>query len=144
LCGLDALGTTRGTAIADIASGLPSDAYGRGAIAPILPNEPTVFFLSGLQNICEDVAEQVVDASPGQGALGVQRWSSAQPEAAIRDFVSGVMGLSSADPRAAPAQALLEEHFSASLREPGITATQALRSTFVVACLSPSSVSIGL
>jgi hypothetical protein len=30
--------------IAEIVSGLPSDGYGRGSIAPVLPNDPTLFY----------------------------------------------------------------------------------------------------
>jgi hypothetical protein len=144
-CGLDALGKKpMGTTIADIVSGLPSDAYGRGAEAPILPNQPTVFFLAGMQNICEILAAEIIDAPADSQGAEVQRWSSTNPDAAIGDFVHGVMALAPSDARAAPAEALLKSHFTSALKEPGITATDALRSTFVVACLSPSTVSIGL
>ncbi|MDP9148458.1 MAG: hypothetical protein M3O36_00740 [Myxococcota bacterium] len=142
-CGLDALGK-RGatTTIPEIVSGLPSDAYGRGAVAPLLPNRPTLFFRAGIENICEAVAAQVVDAAAAPA--GVKQWSSAQPDAALSDFVSTVMALTPSDPRAAPLQALLKSHFTAALQTAGVTATEALRSTFVVACLAPSTVSIGL
>jgi hypothetical protein len=125
-----------------IASGLPSDAYGRGAVDPILPNEPTLFFRAGLENICESVAEAVVDAA--SAPAGARQWSSVDPDAAIHDFVSIVMALAPSDPRSAAALDLLTSHFAAALEEPGIGATDALRSTFVVACLAPSAVSIGL
>jgi hypothetical protein len=145
VCGLDVLGNgSQPSAIRDIVSGLPSDAYGRGAVAPILPNEPTVFYLAGLQNICEGVAAQVIDAPAGSQPPEVKQWSSADPDAAIREFVSGVMALAPSDERAASAEALLKSHFDDALLQPGITATDALRSTFVVACLSPSSISVGL
>jgi hypothetical protein len=39
---------------------------------------------------------------------------------------------------------LLKSHFTSATKQAGINATQALRSTFVVACLAPSTVSIGL
>jgi hypothetical protein len=145
VCGLDALGAASSTdpVVPDIVLGLPSDGYGRGAPVPILPNDPTVFYLAGLQNICESVAARVIDAAPGSPPE-IRRWSSAQPDDAIRDFVSEVMALTPRDPRAAPAQELLRSHFASALKEPGITASDALRSTFVVACLSPSAVSIGL
>jgi hypothetical protein len=143
VCGLDALGKrAMATTIPEIVSGLPSDAYGRGAVAPVLPNQPTLFFRAGTENICEAIAAQVVD--PTSAPAGVTQWSSAQPDAAIADFVSTMMALTPSDARSAPLQALLKEHFSAALQQPGITATQALRSTFVVACLAPSAVSVGL
>jgi hypothetical protein len=75
---------------------------------------------------------------------GVKQWSSSQPDAAIADFVSLVMALTPSDPRSAPAQALLEAHFTAAKGQPGVTATQALQSTFVTACLAPSATAIGM
>jgi hypothetical protein len=54
------------------------------------------------------------------------------------------MGLVPSDPRAAQATELLKEHYTSALAETGTAPADALRSTFVVACLSPSAVSIGL
>jgi hypothetical protein len=130
--------------IPEIVSGLPSDAYGRGSVAPVLPNDPTLFFRSGSENICEAVAAQVIDAAPGSEPAGVKQWSSAQSDAAIADFVGTVMAITPSDPRYAPAQQLLKSHFTSATQQAGITATDALRSTFVVACLSPSATGIGL
>ncbi len=144
-CGLGTLGQMSSPAtIPVIVSGLPSDAYGRGAVAPILPNAPTIFSRAGIENICENVAAQVIDAAPGSQPAGVKQWSSAQPDAAIGEFVSSVMALVPSDPRFAPAVALLKAHFSSAVKQPGVTPTEALQSTFVVACLAPSAVSIGL
>jgi hypothetical protein len=143
ICGLDATTNAQAlTTIPEIVSGLPSDGYGRGAIAPVLPNEPTLFFRAGTENICEAAAMLVIDPVKA-AAPTVKQWSSTNPTAAISDFVSSVMGLTTSDPRAAPASALLTSHFTSSVQG-GATATDALRSTFVAACLSPSAVSIGL
>ena len=141
-CGLDALGQRSVGAVPDIVSGLPSDAYGRGAVAPILPNEPTLFFAAGIRNICESVAAEVIDAPEGQRPR--KSWSSTEPDAAIADFVSDVMALAPSDSRAGQARGLLKSHFASALKQPGVSATDALRSTFVVACQAPSAVSIGL
>jgi hypothetical protein len=73
----------------------------------------------------------------------VKQWSSAQADAAIADFVQIVMALVPSDPRSAPSTALLKSHF-AQAQTQGASPTDALRSTFVVACLAPSAVSIGL
>jgi hypothetical protein len=144
-CALDALTKKPQVAtIPEIVSGLPSDAYGRGAVAPILPNDPTLFFRAGTENICEAVAAQVVDAPAGSEPAGVKQWSSAQPDAAIADFLGVVMALTPSDPRYTPAQQLLTSHFTSASQQTGITPTEALRSTFVVACLSPSATGIGL
>ena len=139
----DAIGADSAATIPAIVSGLPSDAYGRGAVAPILPNEPTLFFRAGIENICESLATDVVDPVSVAPSTA-KRWSSANADAAIDAFVHEVMALPSSDPRAAPAVALLKAHFASALEQPGMTATDALRSTFIVACSAPSTISIGL
>lgn len=141
-CGLSAENrlATSGAA-PQIGSGLPADGYGRGVAAPILPSEPSLFFRAGVENLCESVATQVIDPAPG---TGFARWTSDDPDSAISDFTSLVMGLTASDPRAEPARALLASHFQNATSMNGIGASDALRSTFVVACLSPSVVSIGL
>jgi hypothetical protein len=137
--------TTAPTTTQLIAAGLPSDAYGRGATLPLLPNEPTLFFRAGVENICENVAAEVIDPMPRSGSnAGERRWSSARPTEAIADFVSILMGLPPSDPRAEPSRTLLTSHYQSALARPGVSPTQALRSTFVVACVAPSTVSIGL
>jgi hypothetical protein len=146
-CALDALGAAAvagaTTATAEIVSGFPSDGYGRGAVAPILPNQPTLFFRAGVENLCEGLAAQVVDAPAGSAPAGAKQWSSAQPDAAIADFVRDVMGLPASDPRAGPSEDALKAHFASATKQ-GAAATEALQSTFVVACVAPSVVSVGL
>ena len=142
VCGLDAI--TKVTAqqtIPEIVSGLPSDGYGRGAVAPVLPNQPSLFFRAGTENICEAVASLVIDAAKPQP--NVKAWSSAHASDAIAEFVSLVMALPPSDPRAAQAQTILTSHFTSATTQ-GASASDALKSTFVVACLAPSSVAIGL
>jgi len=144
VCGLDLLSKkTMTTTIPEIVSGLPSDAYGRGAPVPILPTQPTLFYRAATENMCEAIAAQVIDAG-SKAPQGVEQWSSSQPDPAIADFVSIVMGLTPSDPRSGPATALLESHFHSAMQQSGITPTEALQSTFVVACLAPSAVSIGM
>jgi hypothetical protein len=137
-------GTASTQTIPEIVSGLPSDGYGRGAVAPVLPNQPTLFFRAATENICEAVAQMVVDVPASKQQPGVKQWSSAQSDAAIADFVSLVMGLTASDPRTAQATTLLQQHFTSAKAQSGITPTQALQSTFITACLAPSAVSIGM
>jgi len=54
-----------------------------------------------------------------------------------------VMALVPSDPRAAGAAELLKGHFTAAVQQ-GATASNALKSTFVTACLAPSAISVGL
>ena len=53
------------------------------------------------------------------------------------------MGLSSADERAAAITTVLQGHYTAALGA-GATPTQALGSTFTLACTSPLATAIGL
>lgn len=144
VCGLQATSAAQARAIVpSIAAGLPSDGYGRGSTAPVLPNQPTLFYRAGLENICAAVAAQTIDVPSAKQLANVTQWSSKNPDAAIADFVNIVMALPPSDARAEPATTLLRAHFDKASAS-GATAANALKSTFVVACLAPSSVSIGL
>jgi hypothetical protein len=136
VCGLDVTNTRTQTPIQEIAGGLPSDGYGRGSPIPVLPNQPTLFYRAGVENICEVVASQVIDG-------GTNKWTSTQPDAAIADFVSTMLGFTTSDPRAAQATTLLKSHFTQAVAS-GQSASNALKSTFIVSCLSPSFVGIGM
>jgi hypothetical protein len=144
VCGLDAQNKTPlKSSVPAIVAGLPSDGYGRGATAPVLPNLPTLFYRAGTENICEAAAALVIDVPTAKQLANVKQWSSTQPDAAIADFTQLLMALTPSDPRSAPAQVLLKSHFTAALQAKA-SASDALKSTFVAACLAPSAVSIGL
>lgn len=146
VCGLSATTTKQysNTIIPQVAGGLPSDGYGRGSVAPVLPNQPTLFFRAGTENICETLAQQTIDVPTKMQQSGVKTWSSSQADSAITDFVGIVMGLVPSDPRYAQAQTILTTHFNQAKSQSGVTPTAALQSTFVAACLAPSAVSIGM
>ncbi len=77
VCGLDALGdASGGPKIPAIVSGLPSDAYGRGALEPILPNQPTLFFVAGLENICDRRPTRRPARSDGRAANPTRRFAT--------------------------------------------------------------------
>ncbi len=143
VCALLPTTTPVSTTIAQIAGGLPSDGYGRGAVAPVLPNLPTLFYRSGTENACEALAQLVIDP-PANQTIAKVTWASASATAAIADFVQTIMGLVPSDPRSAQATAILMSHYQSALGDAGATATAALRSTFTAACLAPSAVSIGM
>lgn len=144
ICQLDATSQTGPkSVISQIVSGMPSDGYGRGGVIPVLPNEPTLFYRGGLENICAQVAVQVIDAKPNPKQPGAKAWASTQAATAIPEFVALVMGLTTSDERTAPSTAALAAHFEAA-KTSGATPTDALRSTFVAACLSPSFIGIGM
>ncbi|HEY1960298.1 MAG TPA: DUF1585 domain-containing protein [Polyangiaceae bacterium] len=145
VCGLDLTKPAR-VGIPIIAAGLPSDGYGRGAPVPVLPTQPTMFLRAGAENICELVAQTLVDnPKPPDGAKTYSSASDTDVDAAVADFVSNLMALESSDPRASQAAAILKSHYQAALgdSQSPATPTEALESTFTVACLSPSVLGIG-
>src|SRR5262249_5560600 len=72
VCGLDAVTKKALQAtVPQIVSGLPSDGYGRGSTAPVLPNQPTLFYRAGTENICETVAANVIDVAAAKQTAGV-------------------------------------------------------------------------
>jgi hypothetical protein len=152
VCGLTLLrGKRSGVGqVPAIAAGLPSDGYGRGATEPILPNTPTLFYRSGLENICAQLSSQVVDPAADAGIpTTARRWASSQPSAALDDFVTLLVGLPPGDPRWRAVRALLQDHFTQAQVKPtdggvAINASTALRSVFVTACLAPTLIGIGL
>jgi hypothetical protein len=120
-----------------IAGDMPADGYSRGAEAPVLANDPTLFFRAGIENLCRLVAAQVVDAP------GVSKYSSAKPDVAIADFVANVADLAPSDPHAADVAAVLHDHYTAGIAQK-MSPTAALQSTFVLACMSPSAIGMGM
>ena len=100
----------------------------------MLANDPNLFFRTGLENICASLAGQLVDAGVAT------RWSSTNPDPAISDFVHGLMGIEKA--RDATPLGILQDHFQAA-KVAGSSASDALKSTFLLACLSPSVAGIG-
>jgi hypothetical protein len=89
--------------------------------------------------LCENIATQVVDVLGATDSL----YKSAAFAAAIDDMVGRVMGVPASDPRHAEAVTTLTAHYNAVLAAKN-TATNSLRSTFALACESPTSLSFGL
>jgi hypothetical protein len=148
-CGISGLPGLTGAqnAVAVLVRGLPSDGYTRGAETPILPTDTSLFFRSGTENICRRIADQMVDVAAAPTATPprlASKYQSTAYEAAIADFVTGLMGLPDGDPRAADAKQILTEHYQEALKVTGIKAKDALKSTFVLACTAPSTISVGL
>jgi hypothetical protein len=125
-----------------IASGLPSDGYGRGGTEPILPNTPTLFYRAALENVCSDLANVVIDGPALPDQPNVKRWSSTQANQAIGEFVSLIVGLTADDPRRATVTDALKKHFGDASKTQ--TPANALKSTFIAACLSPTFIGVGL
>ena len=119
------------------AAQLPTDGYSRGVASALYINGADPFWRSSVEQICAYVADLVVDA--GTTPL----YSSASPSAvttSIASMVHGLMGLDSS--RDAQPLSILTSHY-ASATSAGHQPTDALKSTFTAACLSPWVVSVG-
>jgi hypothetical protein len=131
------------TTIQLVAGGLPSDGYGRGQPIPVLPNVPSLFYRAGTENMCSAIADELVDVASGSQIAGATQYSSSQAAAAITSLVTNLMGLPASDPRAPQMTTILQSHFSSAVGA-GANPTDALKSTFILACLSPSVVGMGM
>ena len=119
-----------------VANNIPLDGYLRGADAPALSTAATPFHRGATEFLCGYAAGLTIDKTNG-------RYDSTKKDAAITDFVANIMGITSADPVSAEVTRLLNEHYDAAIGA-GASKTDALKSTFITACLSPTSVAIGL
>ena len=90
-----------------------------------------------VENLCREIAVQVVDAGP------VSRYSTHNVPWALSDMVQTVMAVTPGNARYAPLLQILNDNFHDGLAA-GASASDALRSTFTLACTSPTSVAIGL
>lgn len=134
VCGLDATQPTISPTIKTIASSWPSDQYSRGADAPAQASAPSPMVRGGMEALCGELALRLVND-------GTSGFETSDPPTAIRGLATKLMGLSG-DRVAAPAQ-ILQDHYDAAIQM-GTEENLALRSTFMLACLSPYVVGVGL
>jgi hypothetical protein len=120
-----------------IATSIPADAFSRGSEVPITTSTPTLFYSSASELLCENIAAVVVDATTGTV------YSSTTVPAAIADMVQRVIGYPPADPLYAGAVQILQDNYDAHITAKA-TPTNALRSTFALACEAPTTLSLGL
>jgi len=130
--------TNAQAATSKIAASVAADAFSRGAESPVTPSDPTLFYRSASELLCENVSLQAVDA-----AGGASIYKSANVASALDDMVGRLMGYPPSDPHHAQAVQILQGHYDAAVAAKN-TATNALRSTFVLACESPTALAIGL
>jgi hypothetical protein len=137
LKGTSTLSRQAATQAKNLSLGIPGSSYARADAEPVMPHDPNLFFASATEKLCGLIAAQLIES--GTNA----RWRVADRESALVDFVSLVMGVPTTDERAPLLRDVLARHYQAAVdaRE---KAADALRSTFVLACSSPSAVSAGL
>ena len=127
-----------------IATSIAADAFSRGVEFPIMAADPSLFYSAATEMLCENLAAQVVDPAAPVGIT----YSSSDPAGAVEDMVTRLLGYPPGDPLHGPAVKILMDDFTASMTAAGVSpkpkAVDALRSTFVLACESPTSLSYGL
>jgi hypothetical protein len=130
--------TTAQAATSKIATSLASDGFSRGAESPVTPSDPTLFYRAASELLCENVSLQAVDATAGNSL-----YKSSDVAGAVEDIVTRIMGYPPSDPHHAQAVQILQGHYNAVVGTKA-SATNALRSTFALACESPTALSFGL
>ena len=137
LCGLS-ISTTLPPALArvgTIAAALPADTYSRGSVTPPYVTTPDLFYFASVENICASTAAFLVDSQTNTTL------QSGDPDATISFLVQNLMGITTS--QSAPFVAILKNHFNAAVQA-GSGPTTAMQSTFMLACMAPSTVGIGV
>jgi hypothetical protein len=147
VCGLDPNQPVFSKRVRTLAASWPSGQYSRGSASPALPVAPSVLTRGGMESLCVELSHRLVDTErrsfPFRFLFADGKpspFSSSDSDAAIHALVTNLMGLTS--DRAAGPTSILQEHFAAA-RQSGSSATDALKSTFVLACLSPYVAGMG-
>jgi hypothetical protein len=139
VCALAApLPTQAQSATARIATTVAADAFSRGAESPITPADPTLFYRAATEMLCENVANQVIDAMTNSVYM------SANAATALPDIVERLMGYPPSDPKHAAALQIVQAHYDSVLAANKRTPAVALKSAFVLACEAPTALSVGL
>ncbi|MBE7190393.1 hypothetical protein, partial [Jatrophihabitans endophyticus] len=136
VCGLDPQANPQGDmkSVQTVTGIFPANSFARGTVNTGQANDPTLFLRSGAENVCARLAGQVVDS--GSNA----NFPSGDVPTAVGNLVHLLMGVSAADDE--EPIALLTEHQQNAVAA-GLSAGDAMKSTFVVACLSPSVMGVG-
>jgi hypothetical protein len=122
-----------------IAGSVAADAFSRGSQTPVTPSPMTLFYRAGTEMLCENVAALVVDATTGSV------YASSSATTAIAAMVQNIVGYPPGDVHYASALDILTRHYNDAQKTPySATKTNALRSTFSLACQSPTSLGIGM
>ncbi len=133
-CGIDVGAPFAGSVTRTLTGTWPSQRYSRGSVLPSLTVAPTMMLRGGLESLCVDLAARFVDGPD-------TRFPSADAAASVYALTTRLLGLDGV--RAAPVRTVLREHYD-SARAVGATPVAAMRSTFVLACLSPYVAGVGM
>lgn len=135
---LDArLGVPDACAVATSFAGLvPEDDFSRGSAEPVQTAVTGLFHYAAAEKLCSRLATRLVGNTDGI------RFPASAPEPALDAFVNDLMGLAEGHPRHEGARKSLGEHYASAKDQSN--ALTALRSAFIVACVSPEVQAVGL
>jgi hypothetical protein len=157
LCALTAaVPTSAQNTTVTIAGSVAQDAFSRGSQTPVTPSYPDLFYRAATEELCENLANQVVDATGSP--FTSSSTSCTNGDGVLTKMVEQVMGIAPSDPIHDQALQILQTHCAAATATKSTTTggrptgggtaasgqTTGLRSTFVLACESPTSLGIGL
>ena len=147
VCALQAaVPTSAQTTTSTIAGSVAADAFSRGSQTPVTPAYPDLFYRAATEELCENVAKLVVDVSGSPYTSSTT--SCGNQDGLLTKFVEQVMGINPSDPAHDQSITILETHCAAAAKVKttggGSAQTNSVRSTFVLACESPTSLGIGL
>jgi hypothetical protein len=154
ICALQAvLPTSAQNTTVTIAGSVAADAFSRGSQTPVTPAYPDLFYRAATEELCENIANQVVDVSGSPYTSSST--SCMDGDGLLTTFVEQIMGINPSDALHKDVLNILETHCAAASAAKGTTTggrggtqassqTTAVRSTFVLACESPTSLGMGL
>ena len=114
---------------------IPEDDFSRGSAEPVQTAVTGLFHYAAAEKLCVRLAGVLV------GGDGL-RFSVSEPDRALDAFVADLMGLDAGHPRAATVRAQLASHYERAKAD--TNAQAALRSAFVIACMAPEVMAVGL
>lgn len=118
---------------------IPADSFTRGAAAPLITVDPNLFQFAAAEAFCRSVATLPTIVSTAPAAL----FPADDSALTLSRIVEKLMGLPPTHPRHRPAVSALLGHYAAA-RDAGATSITALQSAFVMGCVSPDVLGVGL
>ena len=115
---------------------IPSDSYVRGAADFTQPALSSAFSFAAAQGTCESIATNAVTAN--SELLPVN-----DAESSINRMVTQLMSIPESNERYRRTIDAFTQHYQ-EMRDSGVNPTNSLRSVFVIACLSPDVMGVGL
>lgn len=115
---------------------VPEDEFSRGSAEPVQTAVTGLFHYAAAEKLCARLASKLV--GNGAGML----FPTSEPDLALNALVENLMGLDARHPRHDTVRASLGEHFESAKTSSNVLT--ALRSAFIVGCVSPEVQAVGL